>query len=437
MFHWYRDAAVCYAYLSDVETKDEIVPMSGSVGSFASSKWFKRGWTLQELLAPANVIFYDAHWNQIGSKAELCEDLSIITGIPSDALLYTKKLNAFSIADRMSWAHNRSTTREEDLAYCLLGIFDIHMPLLYGEGRKAFIRLQEEILKTSNDQSIFAWAMPENSLYMRWGLLAPSPAHFALTRNLQLPSLQSVKPFSITNRGLRITLPLARLDEDDELWQAVYRYKSPSGKQRTFALYLVQLKEHGGRYAQQESSIKSRCFARVCTNFIDCSDNWGSVRQETVYVTISADTLNHTPVSSVSMQVRDLVNGKQQNKDWFRTTRLASPTEDNNNCLAYSPVVKGPLYKSKVLSDQSLNPNDLHLLSTQSMGRILCVSNGCGASFVRSVDFKIHRLFCHTRHGIRTPSKDGGFHFIKQAELNAGTTAELGAEAQGDEILEW
>jgi hypothetical protein len=167
MYSWYREAAVCYAYLSDVLTKDGIDIENRSIGSFAKSRWFTRGWTLQELLAPTNVLFYDADWAEIGSKAELCEDVSIITGIPSQALAGATHLGAFPIAERMSWASTRSTTRVEDAAYCLLGIFDVNMPLLYREGYKAFSRLQDEIMRTSTDQSIFAWADPKASIYVR------------------------------------------------------------------------------------------------------------------------------------------------------------------------------------------------------------------------------------------------------------------------------
>ncbi|KAJ4991516.1 HET domain containing protein [Stagonosporopsis vannaccii] len=147
MYAWYRDADVCYAYLHDVHDKTE----------FKNSRWFRRGWTLQELLAPADVIFFDAAWSTIGFKTSLIETLSRYTGINAKALHGTARLNEFSIAEKMSWAACRQTSRIEDEAYCLMGLFDINMPLIYGEGQRAFLRLQEELLRTSNDGSILAY----------------------------------------------------------------------------------------------------------------------------------------------------------------------------------------------------------------------------------------------------------------------------------------
>jgi hypothetical protein len=115
------------------------------------------------------------------------------------------------VAVRMSWAATRETTREEDMAYCLLGIFDVNMPMLYGEGEKAFIRLQEEIIKQSPDMSIFAWKASTDMDYS--GLLARSPAEFkdagGLTTNQD--ELLGISHFSITNRGIRFNnVPSAR-----------------------------------------------------------------------------------------------------------------------------------------------------------------------------------------------------------------------------------
>jgi hypothetical protein len=139
MYKWYQEAEVCYVYLADVFPDI-------STSSFAKSRWFTRGWTLQELIAPSSVIFFDAHWRDIGTKASLVKPIAEITGIHIDALS-NGRVSRFSVAQRMSWASRRETTREEDIAYCLLGIFSINMPLLYGEGQKAFLRLQEEIMK--------------------------------------------------------------------------------------------------------------------------------------------------------------------------------------------------------------------------------------------------------------------------------------------------
>ena len=134
-----------------------------SLTQFHNSSWFERGWTLQELLAPSTVIFFDQHWDQLGSKVDLSKRLSIITGIPSEYLCNLQNLNRASVAMKMSWASRRHTSRDEDAAYCLLGVFDVNMPLLYGEGRRAFLRLQLEIIRKSDDESIFAWTTIDTS----------------------------------------------------------------------------------------------------------------------------------------------------------------------------------------------------------------------------------------------------------------------------------
>ncbi|KAI1785150.1 HET-domain-containing protein [Ganoderma leucocontextum] len=161
MFAWYRDAAVCYTFLADVPT----VPSASlrSEGSaFRSSEWFTRGWTLQELIAPCRLVFLSQTWEPLGTKASLALLVEEITGIPVSVLTGRgrgphKSLDECSVAQRMSWAAKRQTTKVEDQAYSLLGIFDIQMSTLYGEGERAFRRLQEEILRRIPDQSIFAW----------------------------------------------------------------------------------------------------------------------------------------------------------------------------------------------------------------------------------------------------------------------------------------
>jgi len=141
---------VCLIYLRDTST-------DSLEATLASDQWFKRGWTLQELLAPVEACFYDKDWRLIGDKRSLVDTLSKITGISKNVLSGSEKISDCSIAQRMSWAWDRKTSRVEDIAYCLLGIFDVNMPLLYGERGKAFIRLQEELIRQSSDESIFAW----------------------------------------------------------------------------------------------------------------------------------------------------------------------------------------------------------------------------------------------------------------------------------------
>jgi len=149
MFRWYQNAARCYAYLSDVSTKKPKVgddePRYSWEQAFRKSRWFTRGWTLQELLAPTLVYFYSSDGERFGSKSSLEEMIHDITGIPKSAL-QGHQLTDFSVKERMSWAEHRNTKKEEDEIYSLLGIFNVSMPLIYGEGReKAFRRLQNEI----------------------------------------------------------------------------------------------------------------------------------------------------------------------------------------------------------------------------------------------------------------------------------------------------
>jgi hypothetical protein len=194
MYRWYRDAKVCYAYLADVPSKSK----------FSESRWFTRGWCLQELIAPSTVIFLDEKWKELGTKASLRQDVSECTGVPVD-ILSGDDLQTASIAQRMSWAAKRKTTKVEDLAYCLMGIFGINMPLLYGEGKRAFVRLQEEIMRVSDDHSIFAWKSKEEN---HGGLLATSPYAFKESANIVLsnPFVTHPTPVTVSNKGIHLAV---------------------------------------------------------------------------------------------------------------------------------------------------------------------------------------------------------------------------------------
>ncbi|RSL43821.1 hypothetical protein CEP53_011523 [Fusarium sp. AF-6] len=154
MYRWYQNADTCYAYLNDCSYEAARQPGSQE---FQKSKWFTRGWTLQELIAPTEVVFMSAEWNEFGTKRSLAQEISKVTNIDENLFLFPERLNSFCAAQKLSWAATRETTRIEDQAYSLMGLFNVNMPLLYGEGNKAFFRLQMEILQSSNDQSIFAW----------------------------------------------------------------------------------------------------------------------------------------------------------------------------------------------------------------------------------------------------------------------------------------
>ncbi|KAF2732576.1 HET-domain-containing protein [Polyplosphaeria fusca] len=157
MFRWYREAAKCYVYLSDVSTSGSIQTGPPSQlaweAAFQQSRWFTRGWTLQELLAPASVEFYSTDGKLLGDKTSMVRVLQEITGISGRAL-QGDPLSGFGVDERLSWAAGRKTKRAEDAAYSLLGIFDIHMPLIYGEGKdKALARLQREMQSLQGEGS--------------------------------------------------------------------------------------------------------------------------------------------------------------------------------------------------------------------------------------------------------------------------------------------
>ncbi|KAH7089713.1 hypothetical protein FB567DRAFT_618970 [Paraphoma chrysanthemicola] len=186
--------------------KSSSAELSEAINSMYHCKWFTRGWTLQELIAPPEVVFYSKEWTYIGARSELVVELTAITGIDRRVLRGAHP-SICSIADRMFWAAKRTTTREEDIAYSLLGIFDINMPLLYGERGKAFLRLQEEIIKVSDDQSVFAWE--SSGLAFSAGLLATSPKDFVASGGIQQGALWSgSEPSSMTSKGLRATFRL-------------------------------------------------------------------------------------------------------------------------------------------------------------------------------------------------------------------------------------
>ncbi|PPJ60847.1 hypothetical protein CBER1_07233 [Cercospora berteroae] len=227
MWEWYWGAKTCYAYLADVDISpgsehenvcDESY-MKELESQLRNSEWFCRGWTLQELLAPRRVQILNQNWQILGHK-EAQDGLDflrvgargpnlnvVLSGITAIGEQYLEDRwtiqNRASIACRMSWASRRKTTKREDQAYCLLGIFNINMPLLYGEREGAFRRLQEELIRTSNDQSIFGWRL-KGSL-PRVGMLALGPSDFKHSGDISwYPAHASLCTMEITNRGVKV-----------------------------------------------------------------------------------------------------------------------------------------------------------------------------------------------------------------------------------------
>ncbi|KAI1660528.1 HET-domain-containing protein [Daldinia decipiens] len=261
MFAWYRDADVCYAFL--LKAPNELVTAE-SKAEFATNKWFTRGWTLQELLAPKDMIFFSGDWVPIGEKKFLCLQLAETTRVDYKILLGDEPLESASIARRMSWAAQRVTTRPEDKAYCLMGIFSVSMPMLYGEGaEKAFIRLQEEIMKQSDDESLFAWVNPNSPPDAMEGLLAADPSYFLNSDNIiPYQDWEPREPYTLTNRGLKISLHLTALDDDKNI-AALDCPVPPDYTDLTFlAIYLQKLSKYNDKYARIRTEKLTRIHTR-------------------------------------------------------------------------------------------------------------------------------------------------------------------------------
>jgi hypothetical protein len=266
MFNWYNRAYICYAYLADVHKgissdigevklpqcdmdRTDVVLIRDQYDSdprppqtvnkdIPDSRWFERGWTLQELIAPFLLRFYDSSWRYLGDRDE--ELLHLVcdrTGLTSDILGNPAKLRYIPVARRMSWVARRQTTRKEDMAYCMLGIFGVNMPLLYGEEENAFVRLQEEIAKKSDDHSLFVFSSSHSVVPIVRQMLATSPSDFAMCSNLEpcdmLQDRFSSEPYHLTSDGLHISLPLIQPEDcDGRVELAVLNYKidgSPVG----------------------------------------------------------------------------------------------------------------------------------------------------------------------------------------------------------------
>ncbi|KAK4183155.1 heterokaryon incompatibility protein-domain-containing protein [Podospora australis] len=251
MYKFYERAMKCYAILSDVVASpdndaftdpqqylDQHPP--GTTGEYLTqyplfeSRWWTRGWTLQELIAPHDVEFYNCRWEYLTSKRACKELIRRFSGIDEPILSHSRSLETVCVADRMSWAAGRYTTREEDMAYCLLGIFNVNMPLLYGEGANAFQRLQQEILALTEDYTLLLWGIRsyDESLKMWYfprfpfpitKILATSPRDFGGNRGWHLwsdaktgmPLTLSNNPPEMTSRGLRLTMFLRRVTKQD------------------------------------------------------------------------------------------------------------------------------------------------------------------------------------------------------------------------------
>lgn len=254
MYQWYQDAAVCFAYLSDVP----FVPHDEKQqeNSFTASRWFRRGWTLQELLGPRSILFLSKTWDEIGDRTSLSPSSGIATRIDAKFLGShgRKHLAKASIAEKMDWAATRKTDRLEDEAYCLLGIFRINMPLLYGEGRNAFIRLQEELIRHSDDQSIFAWDRSKGQ-----EVLAESPAAFHGCSWIEYRGRNSHRePFSLINTGISIKAPCCRVNfqPGDSYWLMMLRCGPKDDPTSVLTLPIYRIQDRGNVFSRQSRPYK-------------------------------------------------------------------------------------------------------------------------------------------------------------------------------------
>ncbi|KAM0429700.1 hypothetical protein ACHAPT_006306 [Fusarium lateritium] len=260
MFKWYQQSTLCYVYLSDFDSDFSYLPTAQQKNreidlppddtSFFGSRWFTRGWTLQELIAPRSVDFFDQNWIRFGTRDDdLLDRVCQRTGVwpqlfseprcacpggdsappvrdgncmechKTDCL--PQILDTFAVSVKMSWAASRVTTRKEDAAYCLLGLFNINMPMLYGEGDKAFLRLQEAIVRQSKDQSILLWRAGPSQIPQERapGCLAPLCETFKdpvriigrrvfsnVDRRYEADFLGNMAPMEITDTVLRTNL---------------------------------------------------------------------------------------------------------------------------------------------------------------------------------------------------------------------------------------
>ena len=242
MYRWYKEAVICYAYLKDVTRAEERYI---TLDRLRKSQWFSRGWTLQELLAPQNVVFLDKDWIRIGDKQLLSKLISHETGIRQEYLHYPrhKSFTLIPVAVKMSWASGRATSRIEDRAYSLLGIFDINMPLIYGEGEKAFQRLLLEILRNTDDESVFAWYTPSSIIDLEISLLPSTPDAYGKlavndSRDFSTMPWMQRPPYTVTNKGLEMRVPTALIISNSVLLPLNCYLVSENGTRRAYAVVL-------------------------------------------------------------------------------------------------------------------------------------------------------------------------------------------------------
>jgi len=290
MFRWYQHSRVCYAYLQDVPSGTDVYAHGSA---FRKSRWFTRGWTLQELLAPQKIEFYDTNWTHIlllntisyptTGPVDLISDITSIDYATFRHYNALYSVSSVPAACVFSWMARRSTTRVEDEAYCLLGLLNINMPLLYGEGEKAFIRLQEAILSGSDDISPLAWGY--HSPYMRnMSYLARSPAAFIGYpkkydyRRERIPRIHT----TVTGHGLHIELRMILVDKRSKVWLGIVE-EGDLGTGTGIAIVLQQI-----RNVNLFKRVSGCPPVSIQTTSLSRRANW-AIRSKQIYIALDSD----------------------------------------------------------------------------------------------------------------------------------------------------
>jgi len=311
MFRWYRNSEVCYIHLADVEN------LRAGSSSFRNSRWFTRGWTLQELIAQRRRKWMNSSWFTFNWQGDN-PLLSRITGIPLGLLNGRTSISQYSAAQRMSWASSRQTTRIEDRAYSLLGIFNVNMPLLYGEGDRAFIRLQKEILNQYNDMTTLCWGygLPVRDLVKSGnesGALGSSPEAFAACKNVTsdsspwVPLFTKLLPWSkpnqvtthlvMTGRGILIEVALRYIDKSNNVAIAMIN-AGEGGMQQQLGIILISSQ-------RSSNSWKRLSVAPVLIKL----QNWQRWKRRHIYIQSNSDFKSPDAPPRLTIKVVGSIHG--------------------------------------------------------------------------------------------------------------------------------
>ena len=276
MYRWYQHSSFCAVHLEGVDITH--YKSWGGMIDLATilqpCKWITRGWTLQELIAPRNLAFYDGNFTCIEAW-RMYNGLERATGV-SEYVLRTGDLSRSSVAQKMSWAATRKTTRIEDRAYSLMGLFGVQIPMLYGEGENAFSRLQEEIIRTTPDDSIFAWRATWGLTSSYCGLLAKSPDVFEQSQSVD----RGRSTFAMSNMGLKIDAPLSLEIVSPE---QLRNWRVPGHKgSDPIRLLLLDAEQYGRSIGLFVRRLEANFYARVAPNIFEHS-KMSKLKLETLY----------------------------------------------------------------------------------------------------------------------------------------------------------